>query len=290
MTRNQIEYLKVLATQDANREVQRANLERERQGVMSLSENYRHNVATEGIQQDQVVELGRHNRATEGIQRDTLSETRRSNLAREQEQRRSNIAHEDLTAQQIRLGERTLDETRRSNLAREAETSRSNLARESENTRTNKANEAIRIGEAATKAASAAEDARANRARETETALHNRAMELKDYSTRVTNTVAPTPSTVATTPSKGVTVNIGGQKSNSSPTNEVKLVGRTVEPGPSEGLVKGLTGWVTGSKTQYATERYSNGSQKYYMEVLEHGKIIERKEISASEFARKRGK
>lgn len=167
MTKNQIEYLKYKETQRANQaqeaELNRANVERERQGQVSLDETSRHNLANEGHQaqvlleqtrhnQAQESEAARHNQATEKITELSFNETKRANLAREElqrqsneEQRRSNLAREA--------------ETLRANLTREAETERANRMREEETRRANFASEQLRF-------MSNMEQARANRATE----------------------------------------------------------------------------------------------------------------------------
>lgn len=139
MTRNQIEYARLLETK-------RSNLVNEGLQKASISETSRHNIVTEN-------ETSRANMAREtetkryNIQ--SLAETRRSNLARESETMRSNIAretenyrHNTVTEGQTAL---SLAETQRSNLVREAETLRSNLAREAETNRSNVASEVLRI-------------------------------------------------------------------------------------------------------------------------------------------------
>lgn len=151
MTKNQIEYGKLLETsrnnqviEDLTRKRDRANLElgrgtlaesvrhnkaTESQAVAMLGETSRSNRAKEELQAQAQSEAARHNVASETLQHGQLAETRRSNVAREVETQRANLARES--------------ETTRSNLAREAETTRSNLARESETNRSNLANEAI---------------------------------------------------------------------------------------------------------------------------------------------------
>lgn len=168
MTKNQIEYAKLLETRRANQ----AN-----EAIVSQRDARSHAVALQ-----QLGETSQHNRATEAQQQLSLDELARANRAKEAETYRANVARER--------------ENTRSNVAREQETARANLANEAltgtkltETERTNKANEAIRIGEAATKAADVAEKVRSHLATEAETALHNRAMELKSYDTKVN--VAP---------------------------------------------------------------------------------------------------
>lgn len=312
MTRNQIEYLKHIESQRSNRAVEaetnRANLEREAQGRTQLGETQRHNLATERTQLAQVIELGRHNQAQEALGQAQLQETRRSNTVREQqtaqqiqlgraqlnETTRANRARESIQLgslqEQVRANQAAESEIKRANLAREAETARANQAREQETHRSNVVNEGVQIGLAATRAGELAERVRSDLARETETALHNRAMELKDMSPRITYNAGNTPVSVTVPTGTNNTSTVVRPSTNvKAPTTQTPtLVGRTVEPGPSEGIINNLTGLFTGNKTNYVTERYSDGSQKYYMEVLKGGQITERKEISASEFARKR--
>lgn len=173
MTRNQIEFLKLLETQRANSaseiEVARANRERERQGQVALDETARRNLATEHLSSQQLLESIRHNTATETESRrhniaselsiaQQMEETRRANLAREQisfdanaETRRSNLQREQLQAAQ-------LEETQRANVVREqqnqqslSETQRAHRQQErlqssqlAETQRANRENELIR--------------------------------------------------------------------------------------------------------------------------------------------------
>nr|AVX53660.1 putative ORF1 [Marmot picobirnavirus] len=115
MTKNQIEYAKLL-------ELKRSNKAQE--GITSArdAESARHNVAAETISLDQLSEVRRSNQSKE-------RETARSNLARERETARANIAQET--------------ELKRSNLARETENKRSNIASLNEAIRTHRANEGI---------------------------------------------------------------------------------------------------------------------------------------------------
>lgn len=152
MTKNQIEYLKLLetersnkATEDINRskvasdreiglgqlaESKRHNLAGEQQQIAILGETQRHNVIGEQLQAQSISEVMRSNRAQESLQLKSQLENERSNRAREAETERTNRAREV--------------ETERSNRANEKEYNRSNLAREEETHRTNVANELIR--------------------------------------------------------------------------------------------------------------------------------------------------
>lgn len=153
MTRNQIEFLKLQETARANQaaetEAHRANLERERQGQVSLdltakrdantlmlgqqqlTESIRHstameteqrrsNIANELIKQQSLAETERANKAHEQFQYQQLSETQRANREREQlaveqleEQKRAALELEEFRRHQ-------LTETRRANKAQEA--------------------------------------------------------------------------------------------------------------------------------------------------------------------------
>lgn len=127
MTRNQIEFNKLLETNRsnlANEEIQRTRAATDRElGFANLSESQRHNMASERMQVLSLDETSRHNLATESNARAVL-----------EEQHRSNVQHELLTAQQQA-------EQRRHNQAVEYETARSNVSREQEQMRSNRANE-----------------------------------------------------------------------------------------------------------------------------------------------------
>lgn len=182
MTKNQIEYSKLIETARANAAQEELTRTRDANamalGSRQATETERHNRATEGytgrqleIQAGQLSESVRHNKATENTALATLQEQIRSHMVSEAETQRSNLAREG--------------ETNRSNLAREQETNRSNLARESETKRSNVANEVIAGINAAAHTAQTAESVRHNLAAETETSRHNIAMELKDTSPKV---------------------------------------------------------------------------------------------------------
>lgn len=194
MTKNQIEYGKLLETR-------RANVRQEELTASRDMEVKRHNYATEGLQKqslDETVrsnlakeyeanranlarekETNRSNLAQEALTSARDAETRRSNLVNEslksatlQEQIRSNQASEALRSREIDIKGATLGETIRANKAREAETYRSNVAREIETTRSNVARED--------------ETNRANVAREEETARHNKFQEGLDVARNAT--------------------------------------------------------------------------------------------------------
>lgn len=150
MTKNQIEYGKLVESKRANLaqesltrerdkasrrlgvrqqvEVERANRVREQQATMSLDETRRSNLARE-------LEAQRHNRQVESLNIAQLEEVTRSNRVREM---RDQLA---------------LEETRRANVARETETQRYNRVREvidtgylNEAVRHNKATEVVEQG------------------------------------------------------------------------------------------------------------------------------------------------
>lgn len=121
MTKNQIEYNKLLETQRSNRAQE------------SLTEK-RDNRAYE-VSSGTLSETKRHNVAAELVSSNTLAETKRSNLAREEENYRSNVAKE---SENVRHNTAVEVETRRSNVAGErlrsrelSEQSRHNLQTES---------------------------------------------------------------------------------------------------------------------------------------------------------------
>lgn len=178
MTKNQIEYAKLLETHRANvrneqltqiRDANTASL-----GFQTLGETNRHNLRMEEAQFQSLGETTRHNEVMEQLQMSYNQETERSHRATEElrdrelnEQYRSNTASEAIRRESNRIQEfsarvqndhylRLDQETKRSNQAREAEAYRSNLAQE-------------------------LESHRANVARETETYRHNRASEGLSY-------------------------------------------------------------------------------------------------------------
>lgn len=102
MTRNQIDYQKMVEEKRANqareRETNRANLAKE-------AEDLRSHQASERLTQDQNVETNRANLAREAeTNRSNLAkelETNRSNLAKEGETHRSNVANENIARNRI---------------------------------------------------------------------------------------------------------------------------------------------------------------------------------------------
>lgn len=129
-------------------ENERSNRERERFNLLSLDEQRRHNVQTEGLSASQLSETVRSNKARE-------AETNRANVAKETEQHRSNTVQEWLKRQQN-------VETNRANLAQERLKHEQNV----EQNRSNLANEVIRSEANYISLNSLFESQRANRARE----------------------------------------------------------------------------------------------------------------------------
>nr|DAG68973.1 MAG TPA: hypothetical protein [Picobirnaviridae sp.] len=142
MTRNQIEYNRLLETQRANRASEELTRTRDERSY--------------ALGQAQLAEAGRHNLQDEAIRRSSLDESVRSNRAREDETARSNRAREL--------------EMSRSNRAAEAEAYRSNVARETELNRANLASESQRRAELAL-------DTEIRRGQLAESQRHNRASE-----------------------------------------------------------------------------------------------------------------
>lgn len=180
MTRNQIEFHKMMETRRANRvteDITRTRDERSHQVALGqLAELGRHNKEQERQGQIALDETSRHNLASESHARDVLAEQQRHSMVQEAETNRSNIAREI--------------ETNRANLAHEAETRRSNLSREQETRRANLAAEALRSAELAEMAkyhassinlgyANLAETSRANKANEAERLRTNLAHEIE---------------------------------------------------------------------------------------------------------------
>lgn len=142
MTRNQLDYARMLETERSNRVQETLTRERDEKNyaaaMAQLDEQVRANKAREQLDLARNVEQQRSNLAAEQISRDRLIEEGRRNREVESQGRAS-----------LSLMAARDDETRRSNIARERETSRANLARESELYRSNIANEALqgqRIG------------------------------------------------------------------------------------------------------------------------------------------------
>lgn len=163
MTRNQIEYQKLLETERSNRrnekltemrdattrelgfanlgEASRHNRETERQAVAVLGETQRHNLAQESHNARMLEESSRHNLASEKLQASSLEEQGRHNLATEIELNRHNVATESVSLGQLAVSQFMAEESRRHSLVTEAETERSNRRREDETERSNRARE-----------------------------------------------------------------------------------------------------------------------------------------------------
>lgn len=189
MTRNQIEYVKLLETRRSNLRGEELTASRDTLAAeakrVELQEAARHNLATEAltgrnldIQRASLDETTRHNKSTEQIGRGTLAESTRHNQAQEVETRRHNTETEGL--QRI-----SLDETGRHNLVTEGETRRHNLVGE--------VSDASRI----------ALDTATREQQLAETKRHNLAMELKDFSTKVNVNSSPSVVVPSTGPSSG---------------------------------------------------------------------------------------
>jgi len=151
MTRNQIEYAKLVETRRANR----ASEENER---YRTSSNYQ-------AAMSQVLENRRHNVIGESQNAQTLEETRRSNVAREQESLRSSLAKEA--------------ETMRSNMAKELEANRHNVQTEHQAAKQLEADVAYRSAVVAENLRSHLADESIRRGQLAETAVHNRATEVQ---------------------------------------------------------------------------------------------------------------
>lgn len=162
MTKNQIEYAKLLESRRSNLANEDLTKARDKNAyeinLRNAAESERHNRATEAQARASLDETIRANQAREAHEVNVLAETSRSNRAREEETKRSNLAKEA--------------ETNRSNLAREKETYRSNVARETETARSNRANESLNSRNIDISQMSLAERVRAAQAQE----AHNRAV------------------------------------------------------------------------------------------------------------------
>jgi hypothetical protein len=148
MTKNQIEYAKLLETRRSNIRQEQLTGERDKAsrelGRAQLIEAGRHNLAQEGISSVSLDETSRHNVAMENVSVGQLAESTRHNRAGEgiswaqaQEQARHNVANEGLERQAVGVSLLQAEEAQRSNLANEAirraqnrETRRSNMANE----------------------------------------------------------------------------------------------------------------------------------------------------------------
>lgn len=136
MTKNQIEYQKLVETK-------RANQVQEAQTKWRDSANY-------SVAIGQLREAQRHNYATEAAERVKLGETIRHNQVGEQislfnaqELARHNVQTEQISRDNITLGYHQLDESRRHNIAVEDESRRHNLRVEFETQRSNRAIESL---------------------------------------------------------------------------------------------------------------------------------------------------
>lgn len=237
MTKNQIEYAKLLETRRANARQEELTDARDRAArearVVELGETARHNVATERHNEAVLGETRRSNVAREAIETAKNEESKRHNLEAErinlysaQESARHNRQTESTESRKVDLGYAQLSEqarhnvaqeseTQRSNISREVETNRSNVARETETKRANERREAIDM-------ANAAKDAVLREQDLLERGRHNRAMELKNYGTIVTTNSNPV--TTVNTPAQ--TISLNGNSSNrtgvkSSETNAI---------------------------------------------------------------------
>lgn len=235
MTRNQIDYNRLLEERRSNRakeelaasqnaEVVRHNYETERQNLISLdemgrsnrareSETQRTNLAQEALKGREIDERIRSNLRSEALRSAELAERTRRNDADIlhnanllQEQIRSNKAKESLSSQEINIKRNTLSETIRANQARENENVRSNVAREQENFRSNTAKEL--------------ETARSNRAREEETARHNKVEEVNTGLRNATYAADVAGRLIYYNKDRNVIVNSGSVMSNSGSPNK----------------------------------------------------------------------
>lgn len=174
MTKNQIEYNKLLEAQRSNIAQEMLTRRRDQNnfdlGSRTLAETNRHNLVVESQNKQSLDETSRHNKASEKLGRDTLREqsrhnqaveleTNRSNVARERETSRSNRAQEKIASQRLSLDAQYRQSQLGLQAAANAEQARSNAAREAETARSNRESERIREQQNA-------ESARANRASE----------------------------------------------------------------------------------------------------------------------------
>lgn len=201
MTKNQIEYTKVLETRRANTAQEELTRRRDEAAIaarqVELSEASRHNKATEALSATQLA-----------IQQGSLDETARHNRVYEEESKRHNIRSEAIGSAQLqesvrhnKAGEQlqriSLNETARHNLASEVEVNRHNVATEEatiidlqERQRHNAVTEAEarrhNIATEVTNAGRLTLDTVTSQQQLAETKRHNVAMELKDYGSRTT--------------------------------------------------------------------------------------------------------
>lgn len=225
MTRNQIEYFKLLETRRNNRAVEALTRARDlanyRLGSGTLAENTRHNKAAESQQYAVLGEQQRHNRAQEAQTTASLDETSRHNKALE--------TVSALDAATRRLG---LREDSRHNVAVETEQARANKAREQETQRANLASESIRraanaitsnlgyanVAESARRNTlqyalgqdQLSEQQRSNVTREVEAERHNRSTETEAQRSNVTREIEQTRSNLASESLRGDEVAVKG--------------------------------------------------------------------------------
>lgn len=199
ITRNQIEYYKLLETRRANQAQERLTQIRDfnanRLGLATLDETSRSHRASEAIS----TEANRLQSIDVQTRQLSQQETARSNLAREQltreqniEARRSNLAREALTAQanaetyrSNRASERIRSEQNLLTKQANEEARRSNLSRES----IQRQQTQISAYQAETGRLSLAETQRSNLVREAETERSNRAREYEQHNYNVANVV-----------------------------------------------------------------------------------------------------
>lgn len=116
MTKNQIEYQKLLETMRANRATEDITKSRDE--------------ASRRLGLDTLQETARHNQQVELQARDNLAEQYRNNVAQLQELQRSHLASEGLTQQRIGVEKGQLAELGRHNTVTEEEMARHNIAQE----------------------------------------------------------------------------------------------------------------------------------------------------------------
>lgn len=230
MTRNQIEYVKLLETKRSNLRNEELTSARDTAAreakLVELKEAARHNLATESltgrdldIRQASLDETARHNTVTE-----------RQTYAAQEEQRRHNTATERATL--IDLNER-----QRHNVVTEAETAQHNRTTEAETSTHNRnvENEAHRhnlVGEV-TDAGRLTLDTVTREQQIAETKRHNLAMESKDMSpdVHVTTTVEGSTSSAkasgngsTTTPQKASVVELDPERFTSADIGHYRMI------------------------------------------------------------------
>lgn len=292
-----------------------------RSNVAREKENSRANRAREQQARRELIELQRANQAREYIQQQQAIEQHRTNVANEELTRQRNIEQERANREREQLTERNLLESIRSNVANETikreqlnETIdyndnfwKHNDRVQSEIERANQANEVINIAGNVIRSGQLAELIRHNLAGETETNRHNIAMELKDYNNQTivygsTATVTDSGNNPVVNPSSDsyyINYN-GGNNYLTGPEQNPRL-----PPGPDggggdgnakpylveerqvqvpwSGINNAINDALFGDDVRYTREIYSDGSSKYFMEVLRHGQIVERKQVSEKE-------